>query len=52
MDVSNVKIARCHRLGWFSKHEPRPIITNVLQYGDVTSILKAKSKLGCTSMKI
>ena len=22
MDVSNVKIARCHRLGWFSKYQP------------------------------
>ena len=45
MDVSNVKIPRCHRLSWFSKHQPRPIIANFLWYGNVTSILKVKSKL-------
>ena len=45
MDVSNVKTTRCHRLGRFSKHQPRPIIVNFLWYGDVISILKVKSKL-------
>ena len=45
VDVSNVKIARYHRIGRFNKHQPRPIIANFLFYGDVTSILKVKSKL-------
>ena len=45
MDVSNVKITRCHRLRRFSKLQPRPIIANFMWYGDVTSILKVKSKL-------
>ena len=45
MDVNNVKIARCHRLGRFSKHQPRLIIASFLWYGAVTSILKVKSKL-------
>ena len=29
MDVNNVKIARCHRLGRFSKYQPRPIIATL-----------------------
>ena len=45
MDVSNVKITRCHRLGKLSKHQPRPITANFLLHGNVTSILKVKSKL-------
>ena len=45
MDVSNINIVRWHRLGRFSKHQPRPIIVIFLWYGDVTSRLKVKSKL-------
>ena len=33
MDVSNVKIAKCHMLGGFSKHQTRPIIAYFLWYG-------------------
>ena len=28
MDVTNIKITICHRLGWFNKHQPRPKIAN------------------------
>ena len=40
MDISNVKIARCCRLGKFSKHQPTFISANFLWYGNVTCILK------------
>ena len=45
VDVNNMKIARCHRLGTYKSGYNRPIIANFMWYGDVTSILSIKTNL-------
>ena len=45
VDTSEMKIARCHRLGPFKSGYNRPIIANFLWYGDIMNILNEKKNL-------
>ena len=45
IEVNNIKIARCHRVGHYKNGVTRPIIANFLWYGDITNILHNRSKL-------
>ena len=45
IDTSDVRIARCHRMGPYKAGVNRNIIVNFMWFGDITSILENKSKL-------
>ena len=45
VDITNIKIARCHRLGSYQADKTRPIIANFWWFGDRKQILKQKENL-------
>ena len=45
IDVTGIKVARCHRLGQKKNGVNRPIIANFPWYGDVNTILNSKMHL-------
>ena len=45
MDTTDVKIARCHRIGPYRRNGTRAIVVNFHWFEDVTTIMQNKHKL-------